>query len=135
MMQLVRLDRFIDQLFHSGAAFNTVIVNKFQHGYGTCSNAVCNLASNEAGRTVQRFERILSQSVICAALFNSHGLGLYGTVSPWQGLLLTIVIFSLQIALSAWWLGRFRYGPVEWVWRSLTYGRLQPMRRAAQGAV
>lgn len=37
----------------------------------------------------------------------------------------------LQIAFSRWWLARFRFGPVEWLWRSLTYGRLQPMRAAA----
>jgi uncharacterized protein len=40
------------------------------------------------------------------------------------------VIFPLQMMWSAWWLARFRYGPMEWLWRSLTYGRLQPMRLA-----
>ena len=72
--------------------------------------------------------RQIAQSVIAAALFNSHGLGWYGRVPPWAGLLLTIVIFGLQIGLSVWWLGRFRYGPLEWAWRSLTYQRLQPFR-------
>jgi uncharacterized protein len=38
-------------------------------------------------------------------------------------------MFALQIPLSAWWLSRFRFGPMEWLWRSLTYGRRQPMRR------
>ncbi|HSN69491.1 MAG TPA: DUF418 domain-containing protein, partial [Thermoanaerobaculia bacterium] len=42
-----------------------------------------------------------------------------------------VAIFAAQIPLSAWWMRRFRFGPVEWVWRSLTYGRMQPMRAAA----
>ena len=43
------------------------------------------------------------------------------------------LIFAAQIAISHWWLARFRFGPAEWVWRSLTYGRLQPMRRELDG--
>jgi uncharacterized protein len=40
-----------------------------------------------------------------------------------------LALFGAQIAVSRWWLDRFRFGPAEWVWRSLTYGRRQPMRR------
>ena len=40
-----------------------------------------------------------------------------------------MVVFGLQIAFSRWWLARFRFGPAEWLWRSATYGRWQPMRR------
>jgi uncharacterized protein len=45
------------------------------------------------------------------------------------GLLLSLVIFAAQVAWSNWWMGRYRYGPAEWLWRSLTYMRPQPMRR------
>jgi uncharacterized protein len=45
------------------------------------------------------------------------------------------VIYGLQIPLSRWWLSRFRYGPLEWLWRTLTYGSLQPFRRRAPVAV
>jgi uncharacterized protein len=69
----------------------------------------------------------LLQSVVCTLLFYNYGLGLYGRVSPAVGLVLTVTIFAVQIPLSAWWLRRFRFGPMEWVWRSLTYGRPQPM--------
>ncbi|MFB3061688.1 MAG: DUF418 domain-containing protein, partial [Candidatus Binatia bacterium] len=41
---------------------------------------------------------------------------------------LTVLIFTLQIMLSGWWLKHFRFGPAEWLWRTLTYGKLQPMR-------
>jgi uncharacterized protein len=42
---------------------------------------------------------------------------------------LTLGLFGVQVAWSHWWLARFRFGPVEWVWRSLTYGKAQPMRK------
>jgi uncharacterized protein len=71
----------------------------------------------------------LLQSLVCTAIFNGYGWpGLYGRVSTSIGLLLSFAIYLLQIPLSNWWLGRFRFGPAEWVWRSLTYGRPQPMR-------
>ena len=72
----------------------------------------------------------LLQTLVCTTLFYSYGLGLFGKVGPAWGLLMTVVIFALQIPLSVWWLRRFRFGPMEWLWRSLTYARRQPMRRA-----
>ena len=70
----------------------------------------------------------LLQSVICTTLFYSYGFGLYGKVGPAMCALVAVLIFTLQIPLSIWWLRHFRFGPAEWVWRSLTYGRMQPMR-------
>jgi len=64
----------------------------------------------------------LAHSLVFTTLFNAYGGGLYGRVHPWQGLLLTLAMFALQIPLSAWWLRRFRFGPVEWLWRRATYG-------------
>ena len=46
-----------------------------------------------------------------------------------MGLIPTVVFFSLQVPLSVWWLKRYQFGPAEWVWRSLTYGVRQPMRK------
>ena len=43
---------------------------------------------------------------------------------------LTFVIYLAQIPLSVWWLNRFQFGPIEWLWRSLTYGKRQPWRAA-----
>jgi uncharacterized protein len=68
------------------------------------------------------------QSLICTTIFYSYGLALFGQVRPSMGLLLTITIFLIQIPLSVWWLRRFQFGPIEWLWRSLTYWQLQPMR-------
>lgn len=72
----------------------------------------------------------LLQSLICTTLFYGYGFGLYHQVGIAAGLLLTVVIYALQIPLSNWWLARFRFGPVEWLWRSLTYGKFQPMHQA-----
>ena len=68
----------------------------------------------------------LLQSLICTTIFYSYGLGLYGRVGPLVGFFLGIVIYGLQIPFSRWWLSTHRYGPMEWIWRRLTYGSLQP---------
>jgi len=78
------------------------------------------------GRTA--LSNYLLQSLICTTIFYSYGLALFGKVGPSLGLLLTMTIFLIQIPLSVWWLRRFQFGPVEWLWRSLTYWQRQPMR-------
>jgi len=74
----------------------------------------------------------LLQSVIGALVFYGYGLGLMSRKLGSAALLgVTLAIFALQILLSRLWLSRFRFGPAEWVTRSLTYGKAQPMRRAS----
>lgn len=70
----------------------------------------------------------LLQSLIFTTIFYGYGLGFFGQVGAATGLLLTVVIYGLQIPLSVWWLRRFQFGPMEWLWRSLTYLKPQPMR-------
>jgi len=77
----------------------------------------------------------LLQSLVCTLIFYGYGLGLFGQVGAAAGLLLTVVIYLLQLPLSVWWLRHFQFGPAEWLWRSLTYGRWQPFRRAPAGSV
>ena len=73
----------------------------------------------------------LAQTVLATAIFYGHGLGLYGQVGPALGLVITVGIFALQLAWSAVWLRGFRFGPVEWAWRCVTYGRVEPLRVAS----
>lgn len=73
----------------------------------------------------------LLQTIICTTLFYGYGFGLYGRVGAAAGVALTVAIYAAQVPLSVWWLRRYRFGPVEWLWRTLSYGRRQPMRRAA----
>ena len=72
----------------------------------------------------------LTQSIICTTLFYSYGLGLYGKVDILRGMWITLGIFIVQLVWSHFWLKRFRFGPFEWVWRTLTYGRRPPSNRA-----
>jgi uncharacterized protein len=73
----------------------------------------------------------LGQSVLSVFMYYGLGLGLMGKVGPAATVGLTLAVFAVQVAFSHWWLARFRFGPVEWVWRSLTYGKAQPMRQPA----
>jgi len=72
----------------------------------------------------------LTQSVVMTLIMNSYGLALYGRVGPALGALICLGLFAAQIVFSRWWLSRYRFGPAEWLWRTLTYGRLQPLRLA-----
>lgn len=70
----------------------------------------------------------LMQTILQSALFFGWGLGMIAKLGLVFVFPLSIALFALQILYSRWWLSRYRFGPVEWVWRSLTYGRRQPMR-------
>lgn len=77
------------------------------------------------------FTNYLMHSVICTLIFYGHGLGLFGRVGRPAQVLIVLGIWALQLVVSPIWLHHFRFGPAEWLWRSLTYRRLQPMRRSA----
>ncbi|MBD9436482.1 DUF418 domain-containing protein [Pseudoxanthomonas sp. PXM03] len=73
----------------------------------------------------------LTQSLVCTWIFYGYGLGYFEQLPrAWQPVF-AVVLFGLQVALSRLWLSRFRFGPVEWLWRSLTYAELQPLRLRA----
>lgn len=57
------------------------------------------------------------------------GLGLAGRIGSFAVMLVCIAFFALQTGFSHWWLARFRFGPMEWLWRALTYGERPAMRR------
>jgi uncharacterized protein len=69
----------------------------------------------------------LTESLICALYFYGYGFGHWG-MPRGQQVLFVLIVYSLQIAFSHWWLARFRYGPMEWLWRGFTYGRLPRLR-------
>jgi uncharacterized protein len=75
------------------------------------------------------FTNYILQSLVSTFVFYGWGLGYYDRVGPAAGMAYSLVLFSLQIPFSAWWLSRFRFGPLEWLWRCLTYAELQPFRR------
>ena len=69
----------------------------------------------------------LSQSVIASMFFYGYGLGNWGLGRAMQ-LVFVAGVVIVQIALSHWWLARFNFGPVEWLWRAITYWQLPPLR-------
>ncbi len=79
------------------------------------------------GRTA--FTNYLATSIVATTIFYGYGGGLYGRLSRWE---LYPLMFAVWMAMLSWskpWLGRYRYGPFEWLWRSLSRGERQPMRR------
>ena len=70
----------------------------------------------------------LMQSLICTTLFYGYGFGLYGKLERYQLYFVVLGVWFLQLLLSPIWLRYFRFGPMEWLWRSLTYSKWQPMR-------
>ena len=75
------------------------------------------------------FSSYLSQTIIGIIIFYPYGFGLYATMSLWQVELLAVGIYVVQIALAMLWLNYYSFGPLEWLWRSLTYGKFLPMRK------
>lgn len=69
----------------------------------------------------------LLQSLIGTMIFYHYGLALYGQIGPALCLLLSLLIYLGQVVLSLWWLRYFQFGPLEWCWRALTYGKCPPL--------
>ena len=72
----------------------------------------------------------LFTSISCSLLFNGFGLGLYGKLEYYEVLAIVPCVWIINLAVSPVWLRHFQFGPMEWVWRSLTYWKRQPMRRS-----
>jgi uncharacterized protein len=106
-------------------------------GYGAGIIALANLARGKAllgwaaplGRMA--FTNYLAQSIIFGWIFYGYGLGLFGQLGVTSALAIGIAVYAAQVIFSAWWLKRYRYGPIEWLWRALMYGKAQPMRQTA----
>jgi uncharacterized protein len=74
------------------------------------------------------FSNYVLQSVICSTLFYGYGFGLYDKLQRYQLLFVVIPIWIAHLVLSPIWLRYYRFGPLEWCWRSLTYWKRQPFR-------
>ena len=73
----------------------------------------------------------LAQSVICLILFTGVGFGLYGQLQRAELYYVVAAIWLAELVWSPWWMRRYQFGPAEWLWRSLTYGKRQPMRQTS----
>jgi uncharacterized protein len=77
------------------------------------------------------FSNYILQSVICAFYFTGYGFAMYGHLERHQLYYVVAAIWVFQLIVSPIWLRYYRFGPLEWGWRSLTYWKRQPMRLAA----
>ncbi len=98
-----------------------------------CQTGMWNgLATRLAAVGRMAFTNYIAQTVICTTLFYGHGFGLFGSVDRVGQAGIVLTIWALLLAASPWWLARFRAGPLEWLWRSLVYGKRQPFRRGVE---
>lgn len=102
-------------------------------GYGA---AILGIASFERGKQLlgwaaplgrMAFTNYVAQSIIFGWIFYGYGLGLFGRLGITEALAVGIAVYVGQVLFSDWWLRHYRYGPLEWLWRSLMYGVRQPM--------
>jgi uncharacterized protein len=75
------------------------------------------------------FTCYLMQSIICTTIFYGHGFGLFGSVERTGQALIVLAVWAFLLIACPLWLRSFRFGPFEWLWRSMTYGKLQPFRK------
>jgi len=93
------------------------------------SRSACAVTAPVAAAGRMALSNYLTQSLALGLLFYGFGFGLFGLLSPVSGAAIAVALYASQLGLSMWWLGRYRFGPFEWLWRSMTYGRAQPMIR------
>ncbi|PKP39238.1 MAG: hypothetical protein CVT98_02570 [Bacteroidetes bacterium HGW-Bacteroidetes-15] len=87
------------------------------------SNSKFLIAVASAGRMA--LTNYLMQSIICTTLFYGYGFGLFGKISVLEGIVISISLWLCQLPLSYWWLKKYKFGPAEWLWRSITYKQWQ----------
>lgn len=75
------------------------------------------------------FTNYLGTSILMTTLFYGYGFALFGQLSRWQLYLIVPPVWAIMLLWSKPWLDRYRYGPLEWMWRSLARGEVQPLRR------
>ena len=122
--------------FFVGAQFNYWPSIAVSLGYVGVVMLACQTAALHAltrpfaaiGRTA--LTNYLLQTILCTTLFYGHGLGWFGSVDRVGQVGVVAAVWTVQLVASPLWLRRFRFGPAEWAWRSLTYGAHLPMRRA-----
>jgi uncharacterized protein len=101
----------------------------FQAGWLRC------LTSRLAAAGQMALTNYLLQSLNCTTIFYGYGFGLYGKLERYQLYFVVLGVWIFALVLSPIWLRYFRFGPMEWLWRSWTYLRWQPLRMGTRSPV
>ena len=91
----------------------------------TNSNILKSLKNRFASVGRMALTNYILQSLTCTILFFGIGFGLFGQIDRWLQIIIVTLIWTLQLICSKPWLEKFRFGPLEWLWRSFTYGKKQ----------
>ena len=84
------------------------------------------LRLSAVGRTA--LSNYLLHSLFCLIIFTGAGFGLIGTFERWELYVIVLAIWLFQLLASSWWLKHYAFGPAEWLWRTMTYGKKQKWR-------
>ena len=95
----------------------------------TLSNSFIEMKKRLAAVGQMAFTNYITQSLICVFIFWGVGLGLFGQFERWQQLLVVFAVWIIQYSWSKPWLERYRFGPLEWLWRTLSYRKKQSFIR------
>jgi uncharacterized protein len=138
---LLRSHFHYPEMWRSGYLFNYVGSVPVALGHAAVVMLVCQagalrrLTACLAAVGRMALTNYLMQSVLCTTLFYGYGFGLFGKLDRTGLACVVLAVWAAQLAWSPVWLRYFRFGPAEWLWRTLTYWRFQPLRRAAEPAV
>ena len=123
-----------------GGSFNYVGSTFMSLGYSGLfmaivrAGAVQALTARLAAVGRMAFSNYILQTLIATTIFYGHGFGLFGSVERTGQAAIVLAVWAVQLIASPIWLRHYQFGPLEWVWRSLTYGERQPMKRSARFA-
>ena len=132
--ELIRHEFKVDYLMHGGIfynAFGSLVVALGHVGLIMLivqSGDLTWLTRRLAAVGRMALSNYLTHSIVCTTLFYGYGFGLFGQINRTGLAAIVLAIWIFQLSISPIWLKHFRFGPAEWLWRSLTYWRLQPMK-------
>jgi uncharacterized protein len=133
-LELIRHEFKSDYMLHGGVfynAFGSLVVALGHVGLVMLivqSGALSWLTRRLAAVGRMALTNYLTHSIVCTTLFYGYGFGLFGTINRTGLAAIVLAIWAFQLWMSPIWLKHFRFGPAEWLWRTMTYGKRQPMR-------
>jgi uncharacterized protein len=102
------------------------------------ATGICLLYSNGKLKTIFSYfsaggkmtlTNYIAQNILAAFIFSGIGLGIGDTMPYWFYFSLAIFIFIIRLFISKWWLSKYNYGPIEWLWRSASYREWFPLKK------